>query len=204
MSAKSEDTRLSAEDVITALLVGTAEPTALQWKALIDRYPHYANEIAEAALEYRTTQHLTLDDLNGPAPEMYARTLSWAINAYHTTPRPESLALERRIQEVKGPAARPLARTLGLGKNVVLLNGVLSGRIRSPRRITARLAETFETRVGALTDVFAREFARQPAPAFKAERKKPQIRREPQPWDEAVRSLGLSEDETNELLALDT
>ncbi len=106
------------------------------------------------------------------------------------------------VGKVRGPAARRLAEDVGLGKHVVLLNGVLSGKIEAPRRLLGALSSKFEVSVVALSQVFSESLQLAPLPAYKAEDCKPHVRLVPQAWEDAVRSLRLSDDEISALLGI--
>jgi hypothetical protein len=112
-------------------------------------------------------------------------------------------AIERKVAAVRGSRLRGLAPKVGLGKHVALLSGVLAGSIAAPRKVLKCLGEVLETPEYALTSFFKRSFECRAIPAFKAESGKPQVFSSARPWEEAVNSLNLPPNQTEELLLLD-
>jgi hypothetical protein len=116
----------------------------------------------------------------------------------------EQLAyIEKKIENFKGAAIRPLVAQLGLDSYAApLLSGVLGGSIRAPKALLTRLANLLEASEEILEDLFKRYFADRLVPAFKAENGKPTVKSIATPWEEAVKSLKLSPDQTKVLLEL--
>jgi hypothetical protein len=111
--------------------------------------------------------------------------------------------LEQKIDAVRGPSARDLARKVGLDGYVALLSSVLVGSVVTPKKVLKRLSEIFEGSEQALSEIFSRSFESKVIPAFKKEGEKPQVATSPTSWEEAVKSLNLKPDKTKELLHLD-
>ena len=111
--------------------------------------------------------------------------------------------VEEKVAAYRGPAIRELARQIGLGAYPALLSGVLAGSIRAPSKLLGRLSNLLGAPERALTGFFTRCFTSRLVPAFKAENGKPQVSALATSWEEAVRSLNLSQDKTTELLQLD-
>jgi len=109
-------------------------------------------------------------------------------------------AAKEVIGKYKGPAARKLAEDIGLGKRGPLLIGVLTGKTIAPRTVLRSLALKLKVPIPVLSQVFNNSFLTNSIPAFKADNGKPQVRLEPQTWEDAVISLSLPDDETSALL----
>lgn len=111
--------------------------------------------------------------------------------------------LEQKVALYRGAPLRKLAPQVGLDRHVALLAGILAGSICAPRRTLGLLSEILEAPQQVLVEFFKRSFQTRPLPAFKAENGKPQIVCSATPWDEAVKSLKLSTEQTSKLLDLD-
>jgi hypothetical protein len=117
----------------------------------------------------------------------------------------ELVLLEQKVASCKGAKIRPLLAQIGMGAYAAtLLSGVLAGQIRAPKSILGRLASVFEAPETLLAFLFRRSFERRVVPAFKAEHGKPEVSMVATSWDTAVKSMGLSAEQTKELLDLGT
>lgn len=149
--------------------------------------PHMAVRLRSAAKEYRRS-----------ASEFGAMCL-----AHGLVLQTQFSEIEEKVTAYRGPAIRKLARQVGLGAYPALLSGVLAGSICAPSKLLGRLSNLLGAPERAMTGFFTRCFASRLVPAFKAENGKPQVSALATSWEEAVRSLKLSEDQTKELLQLD-
>ncbi len=104
------------------------------------------------------------------------------------------------VAKYSGPGARKLAEEIGLGRRGPLLTGVLSGKTAAPRALLRALSLKLKVPMSLLQQVFSEAFLSSPVPAFKAEDGKPEVRITRQTWEEAVKSLSLSDEETSALL----
>ncbi|MDR6472220.1 putative HicB family RNase H-like nuclease [Paraburkholderia graminis] len=104
------------------------------------------------------------------------------------------------VGKYKGPAARKLAEDIGLGKRGPLLIGVLSGKTEAPRTVLRALSLKLKVSMPLLKQVFNESFLATPIPAFKAQDEKPQVRLTKRSWEDAVKSLSLTEADTSALL----
>lgn len=111
--------------------------------------------------------------------------------------------VEKKVVAMRGSAIRQLAPKIGLGRHVALLSSILAGTIAAPRKVLRCLSEVLDAPEFVLAAFFRRSFAIREVPAFKANKGKPQVFHSITPWQEAVKSLNLPEDESKELLLLD-
>ena len=199
---------LSAREVANRLVSGLLErndsPTTSDWKRLLEAHPEHAGDIADAALMRRSSVRLSEMSLDAPVDQtVFESSVSQAINMVHAVPSQALVAIQAKLESFKGPSTRPLAREVGLGTHAALLSRILAGGVNAPCKVLAALATKLETTQSALLECFRRAFIAAPVPSFKAEEGKPVVRAKAMPWDEAVKSLKLSEEETRELLSLD-
>jgi hypothetical protein len=164
----------------------------MQWMVRVDR--RLATRIKLSAKEYGKS-----------ASQMVAMCITDAlvrqseIAAGAAMPT-ELEAAKAIVAKYKGPVARKLAEDIGLGKRGPLLSGVLSGKTVAPRALLRALSLKLKVPMSLLNQVFNEAFLNSPVPAFKAEDGKPEVRVTRQSWDEAVKSLSLSDEETSALL----
>lgn len=195
----------SVRRIIAEFLESTQEPTTADWKQLIAAHPEAAGDIADAALLRRGVRHLDESALDTPLNQAaFDATVSQAINLLYQTPSAQLVDVQTRVAAVRGPAVRKLAQEIGLGGYPSLLSGVLAGSIAAPNRILDSLAARFDSSVAALVECFRRTFAATTIPSYKAEDGKPGVIAKATAWAEAVKSLNLAEEETTQLLNLDT
>lgn len=180
-------------------------PSLSDWKALADRHPRHAAAIADAA-----AIRAAGDAGEGQKepyefdPALATRTVSKALTMAYARNASLNEAQRKVAQALPGPAERrSLAMAVGLGERISLLNGVLSGRTRPARQVLRSLAQRLQVAEAALLEVFALAFAAERVPANKASQGKPVVQLQPVSWEQHVRSLGLSDEETAALLLLD-
>jgi hypothetical protein len=150
---------------------------------------------------------LTAKEYGKSASQLVAMCMTEALQKHEVLRSEAASAAEvaiarAAINDVKGPALRRLAEDIGLGKHRVLLSGVLAGKIEGPRALLQALSSKFEVSVAAISQVVSESFQSATVPAFKAGEAKPVVALAPQPWGDAVRSLGLSKEETDKLLSM--
>ncbi|MGO9593008.1 MAG: hypothetical protein ACLQFF_12445 [Steroidobacteraceae bacterium] len=178
-------------------------PTQKDWIALIGAHPEVAGEIADAALLHRTVQHLDESDLDGPLNrEVFESGVSRAITRLYAIPSAALREAQEKIAAVQGPGVRTLALEVGLGSASALLSGILVGAIEVPRKVLDGLVVQLGSTAMILMECFQRARATATVPSFKAEMEKPGLATQPTSWSEAVKSLRLSEQETQRLLLL--
>jgi hypothetical protein len=192
-----------ATHIIDEFRATTPTPSEQDWMSLIATHPEFAGEIADAALLDRTTEHLEEADLGAPLDQsVFDSGVSRAINMLHEKPSAALCEAQEKIAAVQGTDVRALARDAGLGSASVLLSGVLVGTIEAPRKLVDFLAVKWGSTAVVLRECFRRAGASATVPAFKAQMRKPGLPTRPTPWAEAVKSLKLSEQETQRLLQL--
>lgn len=193
------------DHLISAFLETHQQPAMDDWKALADRHPQHAAAIADAAAIRAAGD--AGEALNEPYefdPALATRTVSKALAMAYARNASVDEAQRKLEQSLPGPAERrELAAAVGLGEQISLLNGVLSGRTRPACQILRSLAQCLQVAEAALLEVFARAFATDPVPANKSLRGKPVVHLQPVSWEQHVRSLGLGDEETAALLRLD-
>lgn len=108
-----------------------------------------------------------------------------------------------QISEIRGAATRELARKVGLGEQRALMNQVLSGAVITPIKIQQNVAVALGIPLEVLSVALNDCFNLQTVSGFKAQDGKPQVRIEPETWEEAVLALKLSPEEEQHLLSFD-
>ncbi|GEM_PF-2259659 len=191
--------------LISEFLEAYEHPSTQDWKVLADRYPQHAAAIADAAAIRAAGDAAEARDLPYEFdPALATRTVSKALAMAYARNTSVNEAQHKLAQALPGPAERrELAVAVGLGEQISLLNGVLSGRTWPARSVLRSLARWLQVAEAALLEAFARAFAADPLPANKALRGKPMVQLQPVSWEQAVRSLGLGDEETAALLRLD-
>lgn len=189
--------------IVAEFLASNSQPSTNDWSELIRQHPEYAGELADIAMLRAGAQAM-----EEPTPEMplnqvaFDATVSQAINLVYQTPSAPLSDLEQRVESVRGPAVRQLAQDVGLGPHVALVSGVLAGSIAAPRKLLERLAQRLDASALALAEVLRRSFMASAVPAHKAQAGKPEVSLTPTPWEDAVRAMNLSSDDTEQLLEL--
>jgi hypothetical protein len=150
---------------------------------------------------------LTAKEYGKSASQLVAMCMTEALGKHEVSKSEAASAAEVAIARaavlgVKGPALRQLAEDVGLGKHRVLLSRVLSGKTKGPRALLLALSSKLEVSVAAISQVVSESFQLATVPAFKAGETKPVVALTPQPWEDAVLSLGLSTEETAKLLSM--
>ncbi|MFV1849125.1 MAG: hypothetical protein ACMZ66_00225 [Thalassospira sp.] len=183
------------EHIFRSFLDDHPDPSSEDWRALLQRYPEYTEDIVHRAISHGSR-------LESERRQIGARTLTFAQNLLQSQPSPVLEAVDAQLTAVKGPQVRDIARQIGLGEHVNLLNGVLVGRTQAPVRVLSALETYFDAPAMVLRAVFEQRFAASVVPAFKATREQPQVTVEPTSWVDAVHSLELSTEETTRLLQM--
>lgn len=166
-----------------------------QWMLRVSR--HDSLRLKFTAKEYgKSVSRLAAMCLNGALQSKYA--------SFFAIPMEEIQAANAAILLAKGPAIRTIAEDIGLKKeHSPLLSGILSGRIDAPKKISELLANALHVSERALMRVAHDAFRRSEVPSYKAESGKPTVLTQPESWDAAVKSLGLSIDDTQRLLRIE-
>ena len=201
MNASNRD---QAERLIVAFLNEHDKPTVADWKRLINQHPEHASAFVDAALVRAAGDAADASDqeyeLN---PKVATQTVSKALSKAHQMPSVNLEGAAAKVAAIQGPVARKeTAVAVGIGPYPPLLNGVLAGRTRAPRKVLEALAELLSVPAMALREFFARTFAASAVPAHKAGYSKPIVSTEPATWEAAVRGLSLPPEETARLLKL--
>jgi len=201
----TDKTHAGAESVIAAFLQEVSEPTAKDWDGLIMSFPQYAADIVDAALVEKS--RIAFEDGRDAelveGGEVFSRTASKAINLVYARPSPQLKAAQEQIYSFQGSAIRGLCAELAI-PHPALLSGVLAGTIRAPTELLKRLGERLDVPIAALREIFSQSFRIRNVPAYKSEEGKPSVATQPTSWEEAVRTLRLTEEETKSLLAWDS
>jgi hypothetical protein len=171
-----------------------------QWMVRVDR--KLAIKVQLAAKEYERSSSFIASCLLAEGLQLESST------AVQTSPElPVDAAAVKRavaqISDIRGPAARELARKVGLGEQRVLMNQVLSGAVITPIKVQQNVAVALGLPLEVLSAALNECFNLQTVSGFKAQDGKPQVRIEPETWEEAVIGLKLSPDEEMRLLSLD-
>jgi hypothetical protein len=169
-----------------------------QWMVRVDR--KLAIKIQSAAKEYERSASAITRGLLAEALRQESAVASPLAEV------PDKEAIENAIVQIglhRGPAARQLARQVGLGEQRVLMNEILSGAVIPPIRVLNDVAAVLNLPSEVLKVALNDCFQLQTVSGFKAQEGKPEVRIQPQTWQEAVIALGLPPDEERRLLSLD-
>ena len=200
MTNRSND---AAVRLIEDFLVDNPSPQTSDWKRLIDAHPQHAAAIADAAFAHGGADEAAAGSTSLPFNDgLFNATISRVLNLVHTTPSPLLEQAQKKVAEIQGPAARQVAVEIGIGPYASLLSGVLVGRTLAPMRILAALGKRLDVPVAALSELFRRSFATLELPAFKSPDGQPCLMTEPSTWEQAVKAMNLSAEETERLLSL--
>jgi hypothetical protein len=192
----------AAAALIESLLYERPFPVVADWKSLIQAHPSLAEEIADFAIWFGETNRADNQALDTPVDEVLANaTKSSLLSVLYSNTAPVEQA-KAALQKCKGPAARAVAREIGLGERVDLLDQVVSGEARAPYALVKRLARKFELHLAAVAEVFAVNFQNRPVQAFKTDGK-PEMSQQPVSWKEAVDAAGVKGEEAKRLLQLE-
>ena len=188
--------------LVESFLYAHPNPTTSHWKELIAANPALAEEVADLALWHGRANRLD-DSAYEEAldVDLANSTKSELLSSMHKNTAPVEKAM-RALQKCKGPMARNVAREVGLGERVDLLDQAISGEARAPYVIVKRLARKFELQLAAVAEVFATNFQNRTVPAFKSDNK-PQVGQEPISWKQAVDAAGIKGEEAQHLLHLE-
>lgn len=181
------------------IALGYAGSDTKQWMVRVDR--KLAIKVQLAAKEYERSSSFIAACLLAEALHHESPT------CIKTSESPVDASTVQKavaqISGIRGPAARALAREVGLGEQRVLMNQILSGAVITPLKVRKSVATAlnlpFEVLTAALNDCFQL----QTVSGFKAQDGKPHVRIEPETWEEAVIGLALPRDEEKRLLSLD-
>jgi hypothetical protein len=201
MTATNRD---QAERLIVEFLNEHDKPTMADWKRLADQHPEHAAAFVDAALVRAAGDAADASDEEyNLDPKLATQTVSKALSKAHQTPSVNLEVAAAKVAGIQGPIARKeTAISVGIGPYPPLLNGVLAGRTRAPRKVLEALAALLAVPAMALRELFARTFAASAVPAHKAGDSKPMVSTEPATWEVAVRGLSLPPEETARLLKL--
>lgn len=201
MNATNRD---QAERLIVEFLNEHDKPTVADWKRLASQHPQHASAFVDAALVRAAGDAADASDEEYKLdPKLATQTVSKALSKAQQSPSVNLEAAATKVAAIQGPVARKEAAvSVGIGPYPPLLNGVLAGRTRAPRKVLEALAELLAVPAIALREFFARTFAASAVPAHKAGNSKPMVSIEPATWEAAVRGLSLPTEETARLLKL--
>ena len=176
-------------------------PALEQWKEFTLAHPEHAVQIADTSLllSAAPSDGDARDDA-GDA-DLFNATRSAMLSAVDSNTAPVE-AVKAALKQCKGPAARSVARQIGLGERVDLFNQMVSGDVSAPYVLVKRLAGKMQVRLAAMAEVFSLNFQNQQVQAFKADGK-PAIYRQPVSWAQAVKAAGVTGEEATRLLQLE-
>ncbi|MBS4718219.1 hypothetical protein J4G66_19945 [Aeromonas dhakensis] len=172
-----------------------------QWMIRVDR--KLAIKIQSAAKEYERSASAITRGLLAEALHHESTVASPFVEFAET---PDKGAVKNAIVQIglhRGPAARQLARQVGLGEQRALMNEILSGAVISPIRVLNDVAKVLKLPSEVLKVALNDSFQLQTVSGFKVQEGKPEVRIQPQTWQEAVSALELLPDEEQRLLSLD-
>lgn len=204
MNNQHDKNGVGAKELIEKFLAVTPSPTKKDWKQLIEENIEFSGYIADAALQHASVEHLSEDDVNSYLDDQaFNLSVSDVLNLVHNTPSLMYAQLEQQLAAIRGYRVRQVAADISLAYASALINSVLAGTVRAPRKLLERLANRFGTSIEALQLFLKTTFESQPVPSFKAENGKPLVSIEPTAWADAVRASKLTSEQTKELLDLE-
>lgn len=192
--------KIEAMTIVENYLMDNPNPSNQDWKSLINTHPEFAKEIAEAAVFQSSFDDAINEEDMVFDQASYDATISRVLNLVHKASSPAILEANQKLEAIKGPQIKSISVGIGIGSNPSLLNGVLAGRIIPPNKVLVSISNYLELSTALLTQIFQTKSEQLAVPSFKSSENKPELRIKPKQWEEAVRELELSHDETTRLL----
>lgn len=207
----SPNRRLSLEEVLDELFLEAEEPKQDLVLRACEAHPEFRSDILEfAALWAANNAANEQAEAVSPADisdEDVSLLQSFVLNQLHEIDQPAALndsggieAATKALKAVAGAALRRATTAIGLGESTVLLQKVVTNAIANiPRRVLAALAGHLSVADASLrVAIGGRRLAGGRSYSASA---KPTVPKQ-ESWESAVRSLPVSKEEQDRLLAL--
>jgi len=194
--------KVEAKNIVDNFLTDYPNPITQDWSRLIDKYPEFAQDIADLAIFHGSFSDININEDLAFDQKAYDATISQVINYAYKTPSPIVLEANQKVEAIKGPQIKSISITIGIGPYPALLNGILAGRIVAPSSVLNSLSNFLNISILVLQQVFQSKFEHSVVPSFKSTDGKPEVKINSKSWEAAVRSLELSADETARLLKI--
>lgn len=203
----SPNRRLSLEEVLDEFFFSAEAPSPAIVARACDAYPEYREDIMEfAALwsSYEASPESTAQDLDEVSEGSVDRLQSYVLNLLHeqkqgSVPYANSEAARGAIESLAGGKLRRAALAASLGESTLLLQKVLTKRIKNIPRIVLRLlAQHLNVDCNALENLFGPRIVGSISYKSSDKPNVPTI----ESWEEAVQALPVDETEKKRLLAL--
>ncbi len=205
----SQTARPSLDEVLDEFFFSADKPSASMVLRACEAHPKYREDILEfAALwsSYEASPEFDSAELVEVSDASVSRLQSFVLNCLHEVDaKPSSAAnsdaeaARKAIQTLSGNRLKNAAVAAGLGSSTLLLTKILTKSIVDvPHRVVNDLAHYLKTASAALQQCFepnlagAKSYSATIRPSTSAQ----------ESWEQAVRSLSVSSDERQRLLAL--
>jgi hypothetical protein len=199
--------RLSLEEVLDEFFFSAEKPTPAMVVRACEAYPEYRQDIMELAAlwsAYESSPEPAAEALGEVPEESVSRLQSYVLNLLHqkkSKPASEAdiEAARAAIEQLAGGNLRRAAAAAGLGKSTLLLQKVLTRRIRDiPRSVLDSLAQYLNVWTGALETLLGPRIGGSMSYKSLDKPNAPAV----ETWEEAVQALPEDSAEKHRLLAL--
>jgi len=201
--------RLSLEEVLDEFFFSADKPSAAMVLRACEVHPEYREDILEfAALwsSYEASPDVATTDAQEVSEVSVSRLQSFVLNRLHILDRgaasaSQAEAARKAIESLAGKSLRQAAAAAGLGASALLLTKVLTKSIINvPIKVLSDLAAHLNVALAGLQQCLGPSLAG--AKSFRAKGIPNASAQET--WEAAVRSLSVSDEEKQRLLALQT
>ncbi|VBY40115.1 Uncharacterised protein [Burkholderia pseudomallei] len=201
--------KLSLEEVLDEFFFSADKPSPSMVLRACEAYPEYREDIIEfAALwsSYEASPDVAASHVHEVSDESVSRLQSFVLNRLHerdqgSASSSQAEAAHKAVKSLAGKSLRQAAAAAGLGTSALLLTKVLSKSIVDvPTKVLDDLAAHLNVALAGLQQCLGPSLAG--AKSFRAKGIPNASAQET--WEAAVRSLSVSDEEKQRLLALQT
>lgn len=201
--------KLSLEEVLDEFFFSTDKPSPAMVLRACEAHPEYREDILEfSALwsSYEASPDVAAADAQEVSDESVSRLQSFVLNRLHELDRSsasssQAEAARKAVESLAGKSLRQAAAAAGLGASALLLTKVLTKSIVNvPTKVLHDLAAHLNVGLAGLEQCLGPSLAG--AKSFRAKGIPNASAQET--WEAAVRSLSVSDEEKQRLLALQT
>lgn len=201
--------KLSLEEVLDEFFFSADKPSPSMVLLACEAHPEYREDIIEfAALwsSYEASPDVAASDVHEVSDESVSRLQSFVLNRLHeldqgSASSSQAEAARKAVESLAGKSLRQAAAAAGLGTSALLLTKVLTNSIVDvPTKVLHDLAAHLNVALAGLQRCLGPSLAG--AKSFRAKGIPNASAQET--WEAAVRSLSVSDEEKQRLLALQT
>jgi hypothetical protein len=201
--------KLSLEEVLDEFFFSADNPSPAMVLRACEAHPEYREDILEfAALwsSYEASPDVAADGVLEVSDKSVSRLQSFVLNRLHELDRSsasssQAAAARKAVESLAGKSLRQAAAAAGLGASALLLTKVLTKSIVNvPTKVLRDLAAHLNVGLAGLEQCLGPSLAG--AKSFRAKGIPNASAQET--WEAAVRSLSVSDEEKQRLLALQT